>query len=149
MAVDATNPNLAPSDLGTRRFDMFDTLLSLRDADAVALSASNAENGIQIEAEKICYYKAVIQHDAIGGTVDGSNFWTVTVETSDNNSDWVVIRSIQLAADAQRYDVAIEGAEVEALMEAAGENEALWIRVNAALTGTTAGDLDYTAFLTA
>lgn len=127
---------------------MVDGELILRDSAAAALSTSAAETGIAFDAEKVCYYKAVIQHSAISGTVDGSNYWTVTVEASDNNSDWVEVRSFQLGAAAERYDVALEGAEIEALMDTAGEGEAIWLRVNATETGTTAGDLDYTAFLT-
>lgn len=147
-AVDATNPNATASTIGNRRSDMVDSLLILRDITDGAESTTAAEAGVSVNAEKLCYYKAVVHHNAIGGTVDGSNYWTLTIEASDNNSDWVTIASRQLAAAAARYDIAIEGEDVASFMAASGENEAIYMRVVATETGTTAGDLTYGAHLT-
>lgn len=148
MAVDAANPNLAPSTIAPRRFDMVDGDLELRGPGEAAESTTAAETAIALKAEKLKYYKAVIDHAAIGGTVDGSNYWTIEIQGSDNNSDWALLGSQRLAAAKARVYIPLEGEAVASAMAAAGENEALFVRVRAVETGTTAGNLDYNAFLT-
>lgn len=148
MAVDATNPNLTAATLADRRFDLLDGDLELRAPGSAAISATTAETAISLSAESLTAYKAVVDHSAIGGTVDGSNYWTVVIEASDNNSDFVQVATQKLAAAAKRHYLPLEGAGIAAAMAAAGETEALYIRVRAVETGTTAGNLDYTAYLT-
>lgn len=148
MAVDATNPNLAAATLADRRFDLLDGDLELRSPASAAISGTTAETAISLKAERLTAYKAVVSHSAIGGTVDGSNFWTVAIEASDNNSDFVQVATQKLGAAARRHYLPLEGAGVAAAMAAAGENKALYVRVRAIETGTTAGNLDYTAYLT-
>ena len=81
--------------------------------------------------------------------MDASNYWTISIEVSDNNSDFVAVASQQLAAAAGRHYLPLEGDAIAKAMAAAGETEALWVRVTATETGTTAGNLDYTAYLSA
>lgn len=149
MAISAVNPNLSPSTIGDRRFDLLDTDLELRAPGEAAESGTASEAAISLEAEKLAYYKAVIDHAAIGGTVDGSNYWVISIDVSDDNATFVTVASQKLAATAGRHYLPLEGDAVAKAMAAAGETEALWIRVTATETGTTAGNLDYTAYLTA
>lgn len=149
MAISAVNPNLTPSTIGDRRFDLLDVDLELRAPGEAAETGTASETAISLKAEKLAYYKAVVDHSAIGGTVDGSNYWTISIEVSDNNSDFVAVASQQLAAAAGRHYLPLEGDAIAKAMAAAGETEALWVRVTATETGTTAGNLDYTAYLSA
>ena len=148
MAVSAVNPNLSASTTAPRRYDLVDGDLQLRAPSAAAISATTAETAVELKAEKLSYYKAVVQYSAIGGTVDASNYWTVNIEASANNSTFVVVGSQKLAAAADRLYIALEGEAVAAAMDVAAQGEALYVRVRAVETGTTAGNLDYFAYLT-
>ena len=148
MAVSAVNPNLSPSTTAPRRYDLVDGDLQLRAPSAAAISATTAETAVELKAEKLSYYKAVVQHSAIGGTVDGSNYWQVKIEASDDNSTFVEIDSRNLGAAANRIDIPLEGQAVTDLMGLAAQGEALYIRARAVKVGTTAGNLDYSAIIT-
>lgn len=149
MAVSAVNPSLTHSTIKPRRFDAVDGLLELRAPGEAAESTTASETAIAIDAEKIAYYKAVIDHSAIGGTVDGSNYWVINIQASDNNSDFVTVATTGiLSVAAKRILLPLEGQAIASVMASAGEGTAIYLRVNATETGTTAGNLDYTCYLT-
>ena len=150
MAYDATNPNMSAATIANRRYDALDVLLELRDYGASAISASTAGTAVSLKAEKQAYYKAIINHAAIGGTVDGTNYWTINVEVAADQAftNAVIVGTVQLTADASQYHIALDGVMVEKIRAAAGEDEAIYVRANAVETGTTAGSLTYGAYLT-
>lgn len=128
-----------------RRAYHFDALLELRDYDAAALSATASETGVALEVRDEDVFKVVVHHAAIGGTVDGSNFWTVSVEVSDTQGGTYteVASTGALGAAALDIELAISGKDVNRL-----DADSDWIRVTATETGTTAGDLTYGAYVT-
>ena len=133
-------PNLAD-----RRAYHFDGDLELRDYDAAALSATASETGKNFEIRAVDTVKVVVHHAAIGGTVDGSNFWTVSVQVSDlvGGTYTEVASTGALTAAAATIELPISGVDVTRL-----DADADWVRVTATETGTTAGNLTYGAYIT-
>lgn len=123
----------------------FDVLLELRDYDAAALTTTASETGVEFAARDENTFKVVVHHAAIGGTVDGSNYWTVSVEVSDLvGGTYVEVASTDaLGADANEIELVISGKNVQRL-----DADAAFIRVTATETGTTAGNLTYGAYIT-
>lgn len=131
--------------LDQRRAYHFDALLELRDYDATAASTTTSETGVAFESRKTDVFKVVVHHAAIGGTVDGSNYWTISVEVSDvQGGTYTEVASTgALAAASAQIELAISGVNVERL-----DADADWIRVTATETGSTAGNLTYGAYIT-
>lgn len=148
MALDATNPNLAPADAGqARRLVAVDAELILRDRTDAAETADAEETAVALNVEKLG--RAAIKIDGVcAGTVDGSNFWTLTIEAADNtgftNATTILTRVLPAAFD---YYEPIDGAQIE-LLRTAGEDESIYIRAKVAETGTTATSVDYGALIT-
>lgn len=132
-------PNIAD-----RRGYQFDALLELRDYDAAAESTTASETGVEFAVRMIDVAKVVVDHAAIGGTVDGSNYWTVTVEVSDvvGGTYTQIATTGALGAAAATVELPISGANATAL-----DTDAAFIRVSATETGSTAGDLTYGAYI--
>ena len=128
-----------------RRAYHFDSELELRDYNAAALSATGSETGVAFEVRSIDVAKVVVHHAAIGGTLDGSNYWTVSVEISDlvGGTYTEIASTGALTADATELELPISGSMAEAL-----DADAAFIRVTATETGTTAGNLTYGAYIT-
>ncbi|NEQ45623.1 MAG: hypothetical protein F6K00_19590 [Leptolyngbya sp. SIOISBB] len=146
-AVSAVNPNLASADAETRRADMLDTLLLLRDIADGAETSDVAETAVALEVEKLSM--AAIKIDgSCAGTVDGSNFWTLTINVADNvgMSDPTAIHTQVLPASFDYY-VPIDGKQIEAI-RTAGQDESLYIQASIAETGTTATSCTYGAYVT-
>jgi hypothetical protein len=132
-----------PGKIATRRAREFDAALELRDYDAAALSATTSGTGKEFNVRTLMGFKAVIDNAAIGGTVDGSNYWTITIEVSDViGGTYTAIGSIRLPATAGSYDIPLSGEWAEQL-----DSDCKFIRVTATETGTTAGNLTYGAYL--
>ena len=146
MVLNAVSPNLTPADRETRRMDMVDALLILRDVGATPLNSSGDTDPLEIQAEKIKYYTCRIVHESILN-VTGTAFWELTIQVSFNSAQWVDIRTIRLDAAARDYRLALEGMGIEEIRAAAGQTEAMYLRINAALT-STAGPLTFYAYLT-
>lgn len=149
-AIDASNPSLAPSNMAQREYDALDVLLMLRDIQDGAETTTAAETPILFKVEKIKTAAIVINQNAIGGTVDSSNYWTITVTAADNqamSSPTTLYNSGNLTAAKKQIRVPLEGKAAE-LMRTAGESESVYIRVTATETGTTAGNLTYGAYIT-
>lgn len=133
-------PNMAQ-----RRAYHFDALLELRDYDAAAVSTTTSETGKAFEVRTIDVAKVVVHYADIGGTVDGSNYWTVSVEVSNvvGGTYTEIASSGVLPAAGSSIEVVISGITAEALDADAG-----FIRVTATETGSTAGNLTYGAYIT-
>lgn len=150
MAVSAVNPGLTPASKATRRFDMVDGDLVLRNISDGAETTNAVETAISLDAEKQGPYALIINSAGASGTVDGSNFWTVTVEAADNAgfSNPTTVFSQRFAKAAQEFYVALDGYMLETL-RTAGEDPSVFIRSRLTETGTTATDATYGAYLTA
>lgn len=149
-AVDASNPSLAPSNMAQRAYDGIDTLLVLRDIQDGAETTTAAETPISLKVEKLSTATVVINQSAIGGTVDSSNYWTLTITAADTvgmSNPTTLYNSGNLTAAAKTIRVPLEGYAAE-LMRTSGENESIYIRITATETGTTAGNLTYGAYVT-
>jgi len=133
-------PNLAD-----RRAYHFDALLELRDYDAAALTATGSATGVAFDVRSIDTAKVIIDHAAIGGTVDGSNYWVISVEISDivGGTYTEIATTGILGIAAARIELPISG-ELASYKDA----DSAFIRVTATETGTTAGSLTYGAYLT-
>ncbi len=131
--------------LTQRRAYYFDSNLELRDYDATALAATGSETGVEFAARATDVFKVVVHHADIGGTVDGSNYWTISVEVSDlvGGAYTEIASTGNLTATNSVIELAISGVDVERL-----DADAEFIRVTATETGTTAGDLTYGAYIT-
>jgi hypothetical protein len=123
---------------GPRRSDAIDELLTLGTFAAIAATASGA--GIAFKAEKVGPYLAVITYTSAAATE--VNFWTLSIVGADNSSytNPVVLASAVLSGGAapKKAYLALEGAAVASLMDAAGEGEAIYIRATATEAGTAA-----------
>ena len=112
----------------------------LRSASEAALSATGSTTGIPNPVIEGMYFKVRINHSAITG-VDGSNYWTLTVEVSDvvGGTYTTVSKSLTLGATAATIDVPLFGPDIERL-----DADADYIRITATKTGTP-GNLTYNA----
>lgn len=132
-------PNLAD-----RRAYPFDAELELRDYGDGAESTTVSETAKEVAVRFLDVAKVVINHAAIGGTVDGSNFWTISVEISDlvGGTYTEIATTGALGETADEIELPISG-----LLAQYKDADAAFIRVTATETGTTAGDLTYGAYL--
>lgn len=149
-AVDATNPSLAPSSIGGREFDMVDSLLILRAISDGAESGTATETSISLSVEKLGKATVIVQKSAIGGTVDGSNYWAISVLAADNSamSDPTTLYDTgALSATAEEIRIPLDGLAAEQL-RVSGQDESIYLAIKATETGTTAGDITYGAFVT-
>lgn len=130
--------------LTDRRAYPFDKELELRDYGDGAESTDASETGIELAVRFFDTAKVVVNHAAIGGTVDGSNFWTVTVEISDvvGGTYTEVATTGALAATAAEIELPLSG-----LLNTYKDADSAFIRVSATETGTTAGNLTYGAYI--
>lgn len=97
-----------PGLTGDRRMHSFDKSLELYNYDTAAVSADTNGSALTFAATKQKDYKAVVFHDALT-SIDGSNYWTVNVQASADNSTWVTVGTIQLGAAKAFYDVPLNG----------------------------------------
>ena len=135
--LSGANPSLANSSQKNRRHDPIDNNLKL--ATFTAISASNtASTGIALKAESIGPYLAAICYN--GHEATGAAYWTINVTAADNSSftNEVTLASITLLSGgaARKEYLALDGAAVASLMEAAGEDEAIYVRATATKTST-------------
>jgi hypothetical protein len=130
-----------PGLTGNRRMRPFDKALELYDYATAAVAATTIGTALSLAATKLESYKAVVFYDTLTG-VDSSNFWTVTVQASADNSTWKTVGTIQLAATKTTYDVPLSGEFVD-------ENVPSAVYLRSVLTKTgTAGNLKAGVFLT-
>lgn len=146
--LSGANPSLTNSSQKTRRHDPVDD--SLRLATFAAISATNtASTGIALKAEAIGPYLAAVCYN--GHEADGAKYWTINVTGADNSSftNEVTLASIKLLSGnaARKEYLALDGAAVASLMEAAGEDEAIYVRATATKTSTP-GNLTGQVYLT-
>lgn len=130
--------------LDVRRAYPFDKQLELRDYSDGAESATASETGVELAVRYFDTAKVVIDHTAIGGTVDGSNYWVVSVEISDlvGGTYTEVINTGNLTATASKIELPLSG-----LLNTYKDADSAFIRVTATETGTTAGNLTYGAYV--
>jgi len=130
--------------LTVRRAYPFDDALELRDYGDGAESATAAETGIELAVRYFDLAKVVIDHAAIGGTVDGSNYWVISVQISDvvGGTYTEVVTTGILGAAAAKIELPLSG-----LLNTYKDADSAFIRVVATETGTTAGNLTYGAYI--
>ncbi len=131
------------STIANRREYTFDAATSLRDYNAVAISATTTETTISLAATKLEDYKCVVDVAAYSGYSAGSAQWTITVEASSDNSAFTVVGSVVPNGTANRFDIPLSGEWVEDLVSGA-----IYLRAKATKTGTP-GNLTYGAWLNA
>lgn len=150
MAVSAVNPNLAAASKATRRFDLVDGDLVLRNISDGAETTNAAETAVKFDAEKQGPYALIINSSGSSGTVDGSNFFTVTAEVADNVgfTNPTTVFSTALGDAAEEFYIALDGYMLETI-RTAGEDASIYMRTRLTETGTTATDATYGAYLTA
>lgn len=122
----------------------FDELGLIAEDEAVSVTASCtgvAISGLNIGSDSAM---AVINTSVTTGTVDGSNYYTLQLETSDAVAGTYVAvgNAIVLPATAGQYQVGFTTEQLAGL-----EADAGFFRVTATKTGTTATAVTYTAFL--
>jgi hypothetical protein len=147
MVTPAANPNLSPSDVAGRFYSPpLDKALELRDYAATAIAVTTAGAAVSFYSAATTAFEIVLRNAAIGGTVDGSNLWTITV-TADNESSFtspITLLTHVLPATAGNRRFIVPSEEVQRLAGIASMATAPnLIRVTATETGTTAGDLTY------
>ena len=131
--------------LGKRRAYHYDSLISLRDAkNDTAESATASEAAVEFASRSTDKFKVAIEYADIGGTVDASNFWTISVEVSDlSGGTFTEVGSSGALPVSGPAEIVLSGLQIENL-----DSDAAWIRVTATETGTTAGDINYSAYIT-
>jgi hypothetical protein len=131
--------------LDTRRGYHFDGDLELRPYTDAAESADANETGIEFAVRDIDLAKVVVNHAAIGGTVDGSNYWEINIQVSDvvGGTYTTVATTGILGTAAKTIELPLSGKLNEYL-----DADSAFIRVQADETGTTAGNLTYGAYIT-
>jgi hypothetical protein len=131
--------------LDTRRAYYFDGDLELRPYTDSAETGDANETGIEFAVRNIDVAKVVIDHAAIGGTVDGSNYWEINIQVSDvvGGTYTTVATTGILGATASRIEIPLSGKFNEYK-----DADSAFIRVQADETGTTAGNLTYGAYIT-
>ena len=145
----AVNPNLTNSGMPTRRADAVDALLILRDINDGAETTNAAETPIMLHVEALGSNAIFINSLGSSGTVDASNYWTVTVEVASDAAFTTptTVATQALAGGAAEYYIAIDGYML-ATIRSEGATESLYIRCGLTETGTTATDVTYGAYLT-
>lgn len=129
--------------LARRDNSVFDKATELRNYSAAAVTGDTNGTGIEYYSLLEISFRVIVKWAAIGGTVDGSNFWTINVQVSDTlGGTYVTIGSHVLPAAAGEVPLSFTGKYVESKL-----SNAKFIRVQADETGTTAGDLTYGAFI--
>lgn len=127
-----------------RRAYPFDKALELRPYTDAAESADASETGIELAVRAFDVAKVVVSHAAIGGTVDGSNYWEVNVQISDvvGGTYTTVATTGILGATAAQIELPLSGK-----LNEYKDADSAFIRIQADETGTTAGNLTYGAFI--
>jgi hypothetical protein len=130
--------------LDARRAYPFDKLLELRDYGDGAESADANETGKELAVRDFDTAKVVIDHAAIGGDVDGSNYWVINVQVSDlvGGTYTTVATTGILGTAAAKIEIPLSGKFNEY-----ADDDSAFIRVQADETGTTAGNLTYGAYV--
>ena len=130
--------------MARRRAHPYDVDLELRDRGAAALAATTAQDPIELIVGANDVFKVVVDYGAIGGTVDGSNNWTVNVQISDEvaGTYQTIATTGVLQAAAGQVELSVTGLKADYL-----ESDAGYIRAQAVRVGTP-GNLSYGAFIT-
>lgn len=147
--LSGANPSMKPASVDTRRHDPIDD--SLKIGAFAAVTEDTNGTGIAIKAEKIGPYLAVVCYSFAGLATDSHNF-EVVIQGADNSgyNDPVTLASIRCVSGSapQKEYLALEGAAVESLRKAAGEDEILYVRARAEETGDPEQALTATVYLT-
>lgn len=127
----------------------FDAALVLRATTDAPRNANGADGTKQLYPESFGNNAAVVLdiQATSGGTFDAGNFWTITVETSADGTNFNQIASHKVGAavtTAYRAILPISGALVDQMGGAAVQT---FIRTSVTKTGTTAPALDFNAYV--
>jgi hypothetical protein len=147
--LSGVNPNLTNADMATRRHDPIDDSLKIGTFSAITADANGT--GIALKAEKIGPYSAVACYTFAGLATDANNF-EIVIQGADN-ADYTnavplaTVRCISGSVPQKAY-LALEGAAVESLRKAAGEDETIYVRARAEETGDPTAALTATVYLT-
>ena len=125
----------------TRAYPL-DKETELRSKSSSAISASTSEDAISLDIPEQCTIRFVLVHEAISSVVTDTAEWVVALQISNDNSNFIGVRTFTLGADAMTHESVISGTEMG--QSVANAN---YIRVAATKTGTP-GNLTYGAFLT-
>lgn len=130
--------------LTVRRAYPYDAELELRDYGDGAETGTAAETGIELAVRFFDTAKVVIDHAAIGGTVDGSNHWTISVGISNVvGGTYVTVATTGiLTVAAAKIELPLSG-----LLNTYKDADSAFIQVVATEAGTTAGNLTYGAYI--
>lgn len=147
--LSGVNPNMTNAGGATRRHDPIDDSLKIGVFSAVTAAANGT--GIALKAEKIGPYHAVSCYTFAGLSTNDNNF-TLVVQGADNSdyTDAVTLASVRCISGSvpQKAYLALEGAAVESLRKAAGEDEVLYVRAQVTEAGDPTQALTATVYLT-
>lgn len=122
----------------------FDALGLIVEDEAVTVTASCT--GVNIAGLNIgdASYVAVINTNAPTGTVDGSNYYSLQLEVSDELAGTYVAvgNAVVTPATANQAQVGFTASQINGLVDGAE-----YFRVTCTKTGTTATAVTYTAFV--
>ncbi len=131
--------------------DFYDSSLVFQAPNVAASTTTDNSEVLTIQALEGLYpFWAIINWSAIGGTVDGSNYWSFKVEAStvaNFGSNVIELTPDAIVpATAGGLTLQLSGPHIRSIREAAGITDAVqYLRVTATETGTTAGDLTWNA----
>lgn len=125
------------------RLGPVDANLVLRDIADGAEAATAAETGIALDVRAQCSYKVALSISAAPGTIDGSNYWDISVEVSDALAGtYTSVGSYRSKGGAEQIEIPVSGDNIAAL-----DADSAFMRVNATKTGTTATSITYGAWV--
>ena len=140
---------MSRSTINNRRFALLDALLELRDLSAGAITATTTENPIQLDANKLLYYKAVLNLAAYTGFIAGVAQWDIYIEVSgDGGSTYKTLGTMTAPGESVIFDIGFTGEQVEDLISGGQFTDAdLYVRARSVKTGSPTS-LNYGAYLT-
>lgn len=116
-------------------------------AEDLAVTATASSTPVKIEGLNVGVnqFVAEIINSAVTGTVDGSNYYTATLNVSNLTGGTYsqVGNAIVLPATAGRHEIAFTSEQIEGLIAGAK-----WFKVTVTKTGTTATGVTVSSFIT-
>ncbi len=122
-----------------------DVLLELRPAGEAVRTATGSDTARLFNSSIMGHAHAVIDTAAVGGTIDAANTWRIDVEISATGSAWSPIASYTLTPGhsvARRVILSLNQYQAAQIV-----NNAQFMRTTATKVGTTAGNLQFQAYL--
>lgn len=127
----------------------YDAALILRAATEPARSATGDDGSMTYYPETFGNNAAVVLDISAttGGTFDAANFWTINVQTSADGTTWTTVGSHRIGAAVAAPYRAIVPMSSFAIDQLGGASTQIFMRTRSEKTGTTAPNIDFTAYV--